>query len=210
MSDEDDLRRIVISVLRSRGCRDIAFKNAGVSIMGYGYGYVADMLEQLKVGIVLGNTGGFTATYDERTNTFTFGANALREAMTPGGRGTIVHEATHAVIDAVAPGRNIGYGEEEVSAYLAQTIYSLNCGDRINTVGPLAGPAYEIAQRIRNFPAQKEGHIYECTATEIAAMKDVILKVYGRLAQLRGQQLPAFNHPDGIPNQTLPPMVPNP
>jgi hypothetical protein len=130
--------------------------------------------------------------------------------MTPDGRGTIVHEATHAVIDAVAPGRSIGYGEEEVSAYLAQTIYSLNCRDRINTVGPLARPAYEIAQRIRNFPVQKEGHIYECTATEIAPMKEVILKAYGRLAQLRGQRLPAFNHPDGIPNQTLPPLLPDP
>lgn len=31
MSDEDDLRKIVITILRSRGCQDIAFKNAGVS-----------------------------------------------------------------------------------------------------------------------------------------------------------------------------------
>jgi hypothetical protein len=41
--------------------------------MGYGYGYVADMLQQHKASVALGNTGGFTAKYDERTNTLTFG-----------------------------------------------------------------------------------------------------------------------------------------
>jgi len=208
MSDQDDLRKIVISILRSRACLDIAFKNAGVSIMGYGYGYVADMLEQGKVSATVGNTGGFTAKYDGRTNTMTFGSDALREALTPSGRGTIVHEATHAVIDAVAPGRTIGYGDEEVSAYLAQTIYALNRRDPINRVGPLAGPAYEIAERIRNFRGDKG--IYECTPSEVFGMRAVILQVYGRLAQSRGERLPEFNHPDGIPNRTLPPLLPDP
>jgi hypothetical protein len=61
---EEILKTRVISVLRSPACLDIQFTIVGSTIMGYGYGYVADMIKQDGIRIKIGNTGAFTASYD--------------------------------------------------------------------------------------------------------------------------------------------------
>jgi hypothetical protein len=61
---EENLKKRVINVLRSQACMNIKFTIVGSTVMGYGYGYVADVIEQGGISIRIGNTGAFTATYD--------------------------------------------------------------------------------------------------------------------------------------------------
>jgi hypothetical protein len=197
-SPEELLRSRVIRILRSRACLDIQFTIAGSTIMGYGYGYVADMIEQNGVRIRIGDTGGFTAKYDHQPNgtpTLTFDPKDPSLASSPSGRATIVHEATHAVLDAVGKGKTIGYGDDEVAAYLAQTIYSLNAGDTINTVGPLAGPLYQLALRVKRFPGPG---VYIVKPDEIVDLRRQILAGYTAIARAAGKTVPTETRMQGI------------
>ncbi len=194
MSDEDLLRAKTISILRTRPCLDIRFSIAGITLMGYGYGYIADMLALDSVHVAIGNTGGFTATYDNKSNTITFGTRNPADLGTVDGRGTVIHECTHAVIDAVAKGRSVAYGDDEVAAYLAQTVYSLNAGDKINKVGPVAGPLYAVASKIR----AAQG-VYVVDPAEIVGVRAQILAVYTAIAKSQGKVVPTTTVMSGVP-----------
>jgi hypothetical protein len=197
-SAEDVLRTGVIRILRSRACLNIQFTIVGSTIMGYGYGYVADMIEQGGVKITFGNTGIGDAQYDHRphsTPTLTFDPNNPAIASSPSGRAQIVHEATHAVLDAVRKGRTIGFGDDEVAAYLAQTIYSLNAGDTINTTGPLAGPLYQLALKVKRFPGPG---VYVVRSDEIAGLRMQIMTVYTARARAAGKTVPTETMMQGL------------
>ena len=157
--------------------------------MGYGYGYVADMIEQGGVAIRIGDTGSFDAVYrmSSVSKAMVFKATDSPRNATPDMRATIVHEATHAVIDAVAKGHSVNYLGNECAAYIAQTVYSLNRGDKINRVGPLSGPLVQIAERIR---ANYGPAVYVCAASELAAIKPTILQVYQAIAKARSEPVP--------------------
>jgi len=183
MSAEEDLRKRVVNVLRSQACMQIQFNVAGSTVMGYGYGHVADVIEQGGIKIKIGNTGAFTASYDHQgsTPTFVFGDPAM--VSSPEGRATIVHEATHAVIDAVRKGRTMAFGDNEVAAYLAEALY------RINTGAPLTGPLVK--------------------PDEIAEARAFILSVYTARAKQQGKTVPTDEMMKGIAPPP-PAMVPDP
>lgn len=153
-TDEDQLRNKAESILRPKPCMDIKFTLSGMTLMGYGYGYVAQMLTDGVIKVVIGQTHGFTARYDSSINTLFFGTRNPGDLGTVDGRGTVVHECTHAVVDATQKGKFVAFGNDEVAAYIAQTVYSLNAGDTINTVGPLSGPLVKIASKIRAYDAE--------------------------------------------------------
>ena len=77
------------------------------------YNYVANLIEQNKIRI--GMSSG--RTYNHISDYITFDSVDV-------GPEVIVHEATHALIDAVYPGLTITNGTGEACAYLAETIYS--------------------------------------------------------------------------------------
>lgn len=203
MSAEEDLRKRVVSVLRSPACMNIKFTIVGSTVMGYGYGYVADVIEQGGIKVKIGNTGAFTANYDHRgsTPTFVFGDPSI--VSSPEGRATIVHEATHAVIDAVRKGRTIAFGDNEVAAYLAETIY------RMNTNAPLTGPLapflIPVARKIKNFPGPG---VYIVKPEEVADARSRILAVYAQKARAEGKTLPTDEMMKGVA-PPLAPMVPD-
>jgi hypothetical protein len=204
MSAEEDLRKRVVNVLRSQAGMNIKFTIVGSTVMGYGYGYVADVIEQGGIKIKIGNTGAFTASYDHRgsTPTFVFGNPSI--VSSPEGRATIVHEATHAVIDAVRKGRTIAFGDNEVAAYLAETVY------RMNTNAPLTGPLapflIPVARKIKSFPGPG---VYAVRPEEVAEARSRILAVYAQKARAEGKTLPTDEMMKGVA-PPLAPMVPDP
>jgi hypothetical protein len=196
-SPEELLRSRVIRILRSRACLSIQFTIVGSTIMGYGYGYVADMIERGGVKITFGNTGIGDAQYDHQphlTPTLTFDPNNPAIASSPSGRAQIVHEATHAVLDAVRKGRTIGFGDDEVAAYLAQTIYSLNAGDTVNKVGPFNEVLYQLALKIKNFGSG----VYVVKPDEISGLRMQIMTVYTARARAAGKTVPTETMMQGL------------
>ena len=204
MSAEEDLRKRVVNVLRSQACMQIQFNVAGSTVMGYGYGYVADVIEQGGIKIKIGNTGAFTASYDHQgsTPTFVFGDPAM--VSSPEGRATIVHEATHAVIDAVRKGRTMAFGDNEVAAYLAEALYRINTGAPLT--GPLVPKLMPVVRKIRSFPGPG---VYDVKPDEIAEARAFILSVYTARAKQQGKTVPTDEMMKGIAPPP-PAMVPDP
>lgn len=196
---EDILRAKTISIIRSRPCLDIAFTIAGMTLMGYGYGYVADMLQDGVIGVAIGPTGGFDASYDSSANLITFSSPDPAKIATPSGRGTVVHECSHAVVDAVAKGKSVAYGDDEVAAYIAQTVYSINAGDSFNKVGPVAGPLYAIATKIIANKTKKDSPVYVVDPADYVAVRGVILQIYTAVATSQGKRVPQSTVMTGIP-----------
>lgn len=194
-SPEDVLRAKAVSILRSKACLDIKFSVAGMTLMAYGYGYVADMLAQDVIKVAIGATGVFTAAYDSAHNRITFGTKDPVDLATADGRGTVVHECTHALIDAIRKGRSVAYGDNEVAAYIAQTVYAMNAGDRFNTISPVAGPVFSIASKIRNY--RGEG-VYTVDPADVVSVRAQILAIYQAVAKSQSKIVPIATVMDGI------------
>lgn len=203
------LRQRTVGILRSKPCMDIKFTMDNITIMGYGYGYISQMIEEENVDFSIGNVGNFTALYNSRNNTFGFKTADIGKSGDAGERGTIVHEATHAVIDATGKGRTIKYATDEVAAYLAEMIYALNCRDPINTTGPVAGPLYLLARKVLGW--RGEG-VYVCDPADTRPLKATIIDIYAKLAKARGEVEPTLDtnsFTDGV-DPKKPAMVPDP
>lgn len=72
---------------------------------------------------------------------------------------TIVHEATHAVIDADHFNQVVTTGTHEAAAYIAETVFALATNEKGHTldVSGLRKPLRRIAERIRAFCAKDSG-----------------------------------------------------
>ena len=103
------------------------------------------------------------------------------------------------MIDASRNHAAMAGGDDEVAAYLAQAIYSLNAGDALIETGPLAGPVHQVARKIKNFAGPG---IYVVNPDEIAGAKPLILARFAGIA--RAQAAPT----DVIVQSVAPPSVP--
>jgi hypothetical protein len=184
-SDQDTMRGVIGGVLRSRACMSIEFGISGMSIMPYGYGYVADMLDQGAISIGFADIGPVTAQYSP--SRFTFGRNALASASSADGRATIVHEATHAQIDGTHPGKYVDRGDNEMAAYLAETIYRINAGDPTPDDGYIGAPLVTLARKVI---ALAPDGFYELTPYDYENLKPQILAVYRIIAAAQGKTVP--------------------
>jgi hypothetical protein len=199
---EEYLKSRVILILRSAACLNIQFTIVGSTVMGYGYGSVADMIEQSDIAIKVGDTGGYRVRYVHQPDlrpSLTFSSDDPTFPSSPSGRAAIVHEATHAVIDSIRKGGAIPGGDDEVAAYLAQAIYSLNAGDVLNQTGPLAGPVYKTALKIKSFAGPG---LYVVNPDEIGGAKPLILARFAGIA--RAEAVPMHT----IMQSVAPPNVP--
>ena len=185
---EDYLKSRVVLILRSTACLSIQFNMVGATVMGHCYASVADMVEHGDIDVGVGNAGGFRVRYAHQPDfipTLTFDSEDPMFPTTPSGRAAIVHEATHAVIDRGRRGSaNAGGGDDEVAAYLAQTIYALNAGDPVVQTGPLAGPVYRVALKIKNFAGPG---LYAVSPEEIAARRGLPIEDVAPAAMLRAR-----------------------
>jgi hypothetical protein len=102
-------------------------------------------------------------SYDPHNNTITFDSLGVNET-------TIVHEATHALIDATHRGQSFTTGVHETTAYLAETIYALNVNDTRHQIDVphVQGRLESLAGSIRAFNAQHNSGLFVCPAREVA------------------------------------------
>src|SRR4051812_34436564 len=112
-SQTQKLRSKIKKTLCTPVCNMIRFELDNVSIRYLHYNYVAGLIERDKIHINVSDGH----SYDHDTDIITFDG----ENVAPN---VIVHEATHAVIDAVNPGLTITKATGELCAYLAETIYA--------------------------------------------------------------------------------------
>lgn len=152
-----DLRLRAARILKSQACLDIRFQLDKVGIQTFMYSYIGSAISDDKVHLNIG-TGH---NYNPATNTITF--NAI-DVDAP----TIVHEATHAIIDATHVGQKFTTGVHEAAAYLAETVYALNAnyGSHQIDVPHLAPSLYDLARRIKAFNSQNKSGLFVCPASD--------------------------------------------
>jgi len=200
---EEYLKSRVVLILRSTACLNIQFTIVGSTVMGYGYASLADMIEQGDIDVGVGDAGGFGVRYAHQRDfipALTFDSDDPMFATTPSGRAAIVHEATHAVIDCGRRGvASASGGDDEIAAYLARTIYSLNAGDPVVQTGPLAGPVYRIALKIKKFAGPG---LYVVSPEEIAIAKTLIFAQFVGIARTQAMTTQVIMH------SVAPPSVP--
>ena len=158
------LRQRTTRILCSTHCNLIRFQLDNVKIESLMYNYVANLIEQNKIRI--GMSSG--RTYNHISDYITFDSVDV-------GPEVIVHEATHALIDAVYPGLTITKGTGEACAYLAETMYSWATirASRDLEIPHLTTPVSRLAQ---NALAHNRSHkqAYVCPPAEIDSIKAVM------------------------------------
>jgi hypothetical protein len=174
MSETDDLRKLqagdlqkmTIEILRSAPCQRIRFKNV-VSVTGFNYGYVADTIEggYIKVEVdEIDPIAEYHWSSFPKKIIFRVDAWSRINKFDMAAIGSTVHEATHALADAVGKGRFLNWRDNEVTAYLAEAIYLLNSSYTASKVADEVGSdVCDLAQTIREFRGPR---IYECTESE--------------------------------------------
>lgn len=163
-NDKRQLRSRMARVLRSKACFAIRFRLDNVGIQTYMYSYIADAIVDNRVHVEIGDGHH----YDYHPNTITFDSLDVEPA-------TIVHEATHAVIDATHSGKNITNGAHEASAYLAEALYDMNVDDDINVDIPhLARPLYLLARQVKAFNASHASGLFVCPQSDTLYIKAIL------------------------------------
>src|SRR6478735_6077685 len=122
MSSEGERRLMqkVDRTLKSKECFAIRFRLDNIGIQTYMYMYIVQAIRENRIHLEIGDGDH----YDDTTNPHTL---TLGSADVPAR--TIVHEATHAVIDATHKGQKLSRGSNEVAAFLAESIYGLYTGE---------------------------------------------------------------------------------
>ncbi len=164
--DDEKLRWRMSRVLHSRECRAIRFKLDNVAIQTYMYAYIGDAITDHVVNV---NANASGRGYDHRSNTITFTSHDIFPAA-------IVHEATHAIIDATHQGKNISKGTHEAAAYLAETLYSMNCGDDDASVDVphLDAPLAQLANKVNAYNARHPSGLYVCPGSDVIYIKAIL------------------------------------
>ncbi len=144
------LRQSIQNVLMSNECQSIDFSLDGIHIDGSGYSFVALALisagrSQNNIRIAVKHMPkGVGAQYDPSTNTFEFPRPGY--GTTDAEKLTIVHESTHALIDARK--KRTTMINNEICAYIAGAIYNSNLKTKIIFSSGIHAEAQRIADRI--------------------------------------------------------------
>jgi hypothetical protein len=158
MANDQEIRALRLrakAILQSRLCQNIRFKLANVHIQSTMWGYIGAAVGENLVHLQVG-TGHH---YDPGSNTITFDDDVPEAKI-------IVHEATHAIIDATHVGQTITTGVHETSAYLAETIFTILTGKEAHLDVPHLTPSVaQLARRVIAFNS-KSLESYECTTAE--------------------------------------------
>lgn len=189
MANEAEISRLrakAKTLLTSSVCKQIRFKLDNVAIQYLMYGYVAGLIAEDHVHIKVESGDG----YDHVFNTMTFSSADPHAA-------TIVHEATHAVIDATNAGKDVTKGTHETAAYLAETIFSLLSGDSPDLGVPyLTPPLVELAGKVMAFNKSGKSGLFVCPLTDTEYVKKILAS-----SRLAGA-VDRVDRMDGVPYQS--------
>jgi hypothetical protein len=131
------------------------------------YSYITDAIAQGRISAVVGNGSG----YDDLQNPHAVVLPSADPAPRP-----IVHEATHAVIDATHKGQKILKGDNEAAAFLAESVYGLLAGE---PMGPEC-PSYfsrafrGVAEQIRAFNSTHASGLFPVPPGDAMNLKALI------------------------------------
>jgi hypothetical protein len=163
-----DLRVKIWRTLKTNACTAIRFKLDNVRIQTYMYTYMADAVYNDRVHVAEGRGNG----YDDETNTLRF-LDADPEPY------VLVHETTHAIIDATHPGKSISKGAHEASAYLAETIWAIHVGEEVSLdVARLDRPVYQLAKKVIAFNQKNKSGLYDCHYNDTFEIKAILNGMY--------------------------------
>jgi hypothetical protein len=152
-------------ILKSNECLAIRFKLENISIHTFTYMYIAQvMLEGRLIRVVVGSGNGYDNKTTPRTLTFASADPPPRD---------IVHEATHAVIDATHKGKTIQKGANEAAAFLAEAVYGLSTGESMGPAYPhyFARACRQLAEQVRDFNSKNSSGLFVCPAGDVMNLK---------------------------------------
>jgi hypothetical protein len=158
----DKLRSRVLAAIRTPECLQIRFRIGNVGIQRYMYLYLAGAIEADKVHVDTGDA----PRYKHETNTLTYPSDNPE-------RPTIVHEATHAVIDGTHKGKTITRGNHEAAAFLAEALFVLYSDDDDNvnnSVPHLAPTLFRVAEQVKAFNSQNPNGLFHCHPADLAVI----------------------------------------
>ena len=146
------VKSTVGKILMSESCQKIDFRRADFRITGSGYAAVALTLNappskprRLRV-VVGGLPPGQAANYDGDNNLLRV-PNAAYGTAVPFEVSSIVHEATHVLMDLSLPGKHTPGLTEEMLAYVAGTLFNLHEMDADRPIWkPKPGGIFDLAQ----------------------------------------------------------------
>src|SRR5262245_58906317 len=124
MASQEDIARMrarVGRLLKSQACLEIRFKISTICIQRFMYTYIGQGVIDDLIHIDLDNN----PVYDPDTRTLGVESDAKDS--------TIVHEATHAIINATNPGQVFTKGVHEAAGYLAEAVWAINADREIST-----------------------------------------------------------------------------
>jgi hypothetical protein len=161
-------------VLSSPAANAVRFQLDNVAIHSYMLGYIATAVGDDRVHVRV--DGSRANSYNPEFNTINFIFADPDDA-------TIVHESTHAAIDATNPGLAVTVATGEAVAYVAESVYALNAGFDDHTIDDrgIMRAAYVLARQIRAYNAINPSGVYTCPPSDVATLKSALIG--SRLAQ---------------------------
>ena len=170
MASAESLRKLMQNLrvtLRSKECRAIRFRMENIGIQTFMYSYIVDAIGNGRISLTIGNGDH----YDDTTtpHSFTFNSDD------PPAR-TIVHEATHAVIDATHKGQKMARGTNEAAAFLAESVYGLYTGESMagQFPGHFARTLNRLAEDVHKFNVANHSGLYVCPSSDVMYLTTLI------------------------------------
>lgn len=178
-SEREQLIQKIDRTLKSRECYAIRFQLENIGIQTYMYSFIAQAIHEDRIHAQVGSGDNYNPLTNPSTLTFSF--------ADPPGR-TIVHESTHAVIEATHKGRKIARAANEAAAFLAESIYGLYTGESMEGYpGYFAPPFFQLAEKVHEFNLNHRSGLFVCPPEDVANLKRLISTLpysYGSATQV--------------------------
>jgi hypothetical protein len=180
MSLDLDIRNLLLT----NQVKEINFLMAGATVSGHGYLELAHLFSDRPVRhrirvtvrpqLVPRNAEAAYTSHDDKLHLRS--AHSLTTAF---GRGSVVHECTHAQLDL--RGMSTPIMSEEAAAYIAEAWYRLACNEAVSTIASdITSAIVAVAQDLRQQASRAIGAPINLTPDQINTVRrEVALMGYG-------------------------------
>jgi hypothetical protein len=160
-SEIASLRTRIGRILKSAACLEIRFTVANISIQRFMYTYIGQAIMDGTVHLAIADANH----YDHKTNVLTLDSLDVAPPV-------IVHESTHALINATHVGKAIRCGSHETAAYLAESLWALNTDNDVAVDVPHMNQRMaRLARRVQEFNSQNRMGLFVCDPGEVQNME---------------------------------------
>jgi hypothetical protein len=168
MASKEELQRLRVRmshVLASPKCAYIRFVLGPIQIQSFMFNYIAQAILDDAVHLIIGDPDR-GQSYDHRNDTIYYDDLGPNDDA-------IVHESTHAIIDATNPGLGVSVAIGEAAAYLAEAIFAINDDNRFGTIldPHLATVCHMIAVEAVAYNDKNPGGVYQVSPQQILWMQ---------------------------------------